>query len=86
MFVQTVEKRQGFKIACLEEIGWRNGWLDDDGVKRAAKRLEKPATANTAGSAPCPSAPVLIPWSGRTASLPLTAPSFALTTCAAADA
>ncbi|HAX4543413.1 TPA: glucose-1-phosphate thymidylyltransferase, partial [Escherichia coli] len=34
-------KRQGFKIACLEEIGWRNGWLDDDGVKRAAKRLEK---------------------------------------------
>jgi hypothetical protein len=47
MFVQTVEKRQGFKIACLEEIAWRNGWLDDDGVKRAAKRLEKPATANT---------------------------------------
>ena len=41
MFVQTVEKRQGFKIACLEEIGWRNGWLDDDGVKHAAKRLEK---------------------------------------------
>lgn len=41
MFVQTVEKRQGFKIACLEEIAWRNGWLDDDGVKRAAKRLEK---------------------------------------------
>lgn len=40
-FVQTVEKRQGFKIACLEEIAWRNGWLDDDGVKRAAKRLEK---------------------------------------------
>ncbi|WP_308564041.1 glucose-1-phosphate thymidylyltransferase RfbA [uncultured Klebsiella sp.] len=41
MFVQTVEKRQGFKIACLEEIAWRNRWLDDDGVKRAAKRLEK---------------------------------------------
>lgn len=40
-FVQTVEKRQGFKIACLEEIAWRNGWLDDDGVKRAAKRLCK---------------------------------------------
>jgi glucose-1-phosphate thymidylyltransferase len=29
-FVQTVEKRQGFKIACLEEIGWRNGWLTDE--------------------------------------------------------
>ena len=41
MFVQTVEKRQGFKIACLEEIAWRNGWLDDDGVKCAAARLSK---------------------------------------------
>lgn len=41
MFVQTVEKRQGFKIACLEEIAWRNGWLDDEGVKRAAARLSK---------------------------------------------
>jgi len=40
-FVQTVEKRQGFKIACLEEIAWRNGWLDDDGVKRAAGQLAK---------------------------------------------
>ncbi len=71
MFVQTVEKRQGFKIACLEEIGWRNGWLDDDGVKRAAKRLEKNRLRPiSAGSAPCPSAPVLTPWSGRTASLP----------------
>ncbi|ESF72523.1 glucose-1-phosphate thymidylyltransferase, partial [Salmonella sp. 741265077_HSA] len=34
-------KRQGFKIACLEEIAWRNGWLDDDGLKRAASQLEK---------------------------------------------
>ena len=40
-FVQTVEKRQGFKIACLEEIAWRNGWLDDEGVKRAASSLAK---------------------------------------------
>ena len=40
-FVQTVEKRQGFKIACLEEIAWRNGWLDDDGVRRAAAALAK---------------------------------------------
>ena len=40
-FVQTVEKRQGFKIACLEEIAWRNGWLDDDGLKQAASRLAK---------------------------------------------
>ena len=40
-FVQTVEKRQGFKVACLEEIAWRNGWLSDDQVKEAAARLNK---------------------------------------------
>ena len=26
-FVQVIEQRQGFKIACLEEVGYRNGWL-----------------------------------------------------------
>lgn len=40
-FVQTVEKRQGFKIACLEEIGWRNGWLDDESLRHAARTLAK---------------------------------------------
>ncbi len=40
-FVQTVEKRQGFKIACLEEIAWRNGWLDDDAIKSTAMMLAK---------------------------------------------
>lgn len=29
-FVQAVEKRQGLKIACLEEIGYRNGWINKD--------------------------------------------------------
>ncbi len=33
-FVATVEKRQGFKIACLEEISWRNGWLSTDELKK----------------------------------------------------
>lgn len=40
-FVQTVEKRQGFKVACLEEIAWRNGWLDDESVLKTAKLLSK---------------------------------------------
>ena len=40
-FVQTVEKRQGFKIACLEEIGWRNGWMTDEEVMQAAEALSK---------------------------------------------
>ncbi|WP_437611528.1 glucose-1-phosphate thymidylyltransferase RfbA [Erwinia sp. V71] len=40
-FVQTVEKRQGFKVACLEEIGWRNGWLDDNAVRHAGETLAK---------------------------------------------
>lgn len=29
-FVQTLEKRQGFKVACLEEIGFKNGWLSKE--------------------------------------------------------
>jgi glucose-1-phosphate thymidylyltransferase len=41
MFVQTVEKRQGFKIACLEEIAWRNGWLSDAQLLAAAQALTK---------------------------------------------
>jgi len=40
-FVQTVEKRQGFKIACLEEIAFRNGWLTQDDVEKLAKPLLK---------------------------------------------
>jgi len=31
-FVETIETRQGFKIACLEEIAWRKGWLSDEGL------------------------------------------------------
>ncbi|MGL4958703.1 MAG: glucose-1-phosphate thymidylyltransferase RfbA [Plesiomonas sp.] len=40
-FVQTVEKRQGFKVACLEEIAWRNGWMTDEQVARTAQQLSK---------------------------------------------
>ncbi|WP_321324728.1 glucose-1-phosphate thymidylyltransferase RfbA [Thiomicrorhabdus sp.] len=41
MFVETIEKRQGYKIACLEEIAWRNGWLSDEQVLETAKALSK---------------------------------------------
>ena len=40
-FVQTVELRQGLKIACLEEIAWRNGWLDDAQIRALAEPLRK---------------------------------------------
>ncbi|QYK00264.1 glucose-1-phosphate thymidylyltransferase RfbA [Shewanella psychrotolerans] len=35
-FVQTIQTVQGLKVACLEEIAWRNGWLSDDDIKRLA--------------------------------------------------
>jgi glucose-1-phosphate thymidylyltransferase len=35
-FVHVVEARQGQKIGCVEEIAWRNGWLDDDGLREHA--------------------------------------------------
>lgn len=41
MFVETIEKRQGYKIACLEEISWRNGWLNDEDIIRIGNSLSK---------------------------------------------
>ena len=40
-FVQTLEARQGIKIAAPEEVAWRNGWIDDDALLQAAERLSK---------------------------------------------
>jgi len=40
-FVQTVEERQGLKIACPEEIAWRYGWIDDAELQRQAEALAK---------------------------------------------
>jgi glucose-1-phosphate thymidylyltransferase len=42
-FVQTVEHRQGFKIACLEEIGYRQGWLSKAELINRAQALAKTA-------------------------------------------
>ncbi|GIU13407.1 glucose-1-phosphate thymidylyltransferase RfbA [Shewanella morhuae] len=40
-FVQTVEHRQGFKVACLEEIAFMQGWLSNDELLLQAEKLKK---------------------------------------------
>jgi glucose-1-phosphate thymidylyltransferase len=40
-FIQTIEKRQGLKIACPEEIAWRNGWISDAELERLAAPMLK---------------------------------------------
>ncbi|MFA0337316.1 glucose-1-phosphate thymidylyltransferase RfbA [Vibrio breoganii] len=40
-FVQTIENVQGLKVACLEEIAWRNGWLSDEQVLTLAEPMMK---------------------------------------------
>jgi glucose-1-phosphate thymidylyltransferase len=40
-FVGTLQRRQGMKIACPEEIAWRSGFIDDDGLRKAIVRLGK---------------------------------------------
>jgi glucose-1-phosphate thymidylyltransferase len=40
-FVQTIQNVQGLKVACLEEIAWRNGWLSHEQLKVIAKPMLK---------------------------------------------
>lgn len=40
-FVQTLEARQGLRIACPEEICWRNGWIDDAQLERLGNEIGK---------------------------------------------
>ncbi|MDO9597638.1 MAG: glucose-1-phosphate thymidylyltransferase RfbA [Azoarcus sp.] len=41
LFIQTIEKRQGLKIACPEEIAWRAGWIDNAQLQTLAAPLAK---------------------------------------------
>src|SRR6266508_4278124 len=45
-FIATIEKRQGLKIACPEEIAWRQGWIDDAQLERCAVALGKSSYAD----------------------------------------
>ena len=40
-FVQVIEDRQGFKIGCIEEIAWRQGWIGDDQLRALGTGLVK---------------------------------------------
>jgi glucose-1-phosphate thymidylyltransferase len=40
-FVQTIEKRQGLKVCCPEEIAWRRRWIDDEQLMALSKPLQK---------------------------------------------
>jgi len=40
-YVQTIEARQGLKVACLEEIAYNQGWLDAEHLRRLGRALEK---------------------------------------------
>jgi len=40
-YVRVIEARQGFKIGCIEEVAWRNGWITDDQLAALAEPLAK---------------------------------------------
>ena len=40
-FIEVLEKRQGLKISCLEEIAWRNKWIDDERLRKLAEPMRK---------------------------------------------
>lgn len=42
-FVETIQKRQGFYISCIEEIAWRNKWIDDSQLQKLGRELDKTA-------------------------------------------
>ena len=40
-FIQTIQERQGLKVACIEEIAWRNGWIDRQALTQLGHELSK---------------------------------------------
>ena len=39
-FVATIQNRQGFYIACIEEVAWRNGWITTDQLRALGKEMK----------------------------------------------
>lgn len=40
-FVETIQKRQGFYISCIEEIAWRNAWIDTEQLRELGRSMDK---------------------------------------------
>lgn len=40
-FVETIQNRQGFYVSCIEEIAWRNGWIDNHQLQKLGIEMEK---------------------------------------------
>ncbi|MBA3827318.1 MAG: glucose-1-phosphate thymidylyltransferase RfbA [Taibaiella sp.] len=40
-FIEVIEKRQGLKVGCIEEIAWRNGWIDNEQLSKQAEIYAK---------------------------------------------
>ena len=40
-YIEVIEKRQGLKVACLEEIAWRKGWISDETLREVAAPMAK---------------------------------------------
>ena len=40
-FIQTIEERQGIKVACLEEIAYKNKWINEKQIMMQAEKLKK---------------------------------------------
>ena len=40
-FIEVIEKRQGLKVACLEEIAFKKGWIDSEKLKDIAQPMSK---------------------------------------------
>ena len=44
-YIQAIQERQGLKVACIEEIAWRNGWIDTESLLKTGSTM----TSNSYG-------------------------------------